>query len=414
MNAKNYVLEGYSRWLALLTSMMLGLLFASKTCGQELDSHESVLAEKLITLESHDARALPAPVITESPLLHVTNPVADQQIRTKGTCSDPSTCVCVSGRDEVWLVSARQSHLCPNDISRLETFRLLDGVWKPFELVELTRRHSTDKSKATLIYVHGNRTSLDWAKSRGLQVYQSLLHTKPASCGRVPVRMVIFAWKSDQEMFRLLRDYNLKSSRATIIGQSFANLLGQFQDRNMVLCGFSLGGQVVLGGVSDPSLIGQSTHGRYQVALLGPALDASFVCNELQSLPNNPFVSQTELFFSRNDRAINVAERIARKKCQEWLPVFRQLESESDFSPNPIKANDITTDISRRHSATNYAGALAVQSMILKMLGQANTTPLASPFIDDAMEFETPSILEAVEPADAPTIELLAPQEFSQ
>ncbi len=140
-------------------------------------------------------------------------------------------------QDEVWLISARESHLAPCDLSLIKVEQLNCGRWMPSSLECLVDAHELDKTKSTLIYAHGNQTNLSWAKSRGLQFYSLAL--EETACQRPPVRYVIFAWKSEREQ-HCAKDFILKSQRSEQLGITMAQILAQFPDRRIVLVGFSL------------------------------------------------------------------------------------------------------------------------------------------------------------------------------
>ena len=116
------------------------------------------------------------------------------------------------------------------------------------------------------------------------------------------------------------RELTIVSSlnRSVALGSTFANLLNQFEDRRLLLAGFSLGGQIILSSLaqlecqiaSDPN---PKHLGSYRVALITPALEANDALNSVGPLPTNPLVSQTVVFINRRDIAIRAASLATRK-----------------------------------------------------------------------------------------------------
>ena len=219
-----------------------------------------------------------------------------------------------------------------------------------------------------MIYVHGNRTSLENAQSRGLQVYENLFGDL-CSRQRPPIRFVVFAWKSECELIRVLPDYQLKSERAYELQRVFADFLARFSDREMVVTGFSLGCQVVLGGLTAPTCPSGEKSGDLCLALIAPALNPRFTCKGLQRIPHQPNVKRTAVFINRNDKAVQVAERLVRQNCKQSATTLRQLASQVGESNNSIEIFDMTDEVTKRHSVIGYTSqSCSLQNEILAMV----------------------------------------------
>lgn len=347
------------RWITLTVSMIAGMWCATQVAGQ-VDG-QSVVSPPTQTQEIEGTWIVgPA----EGELQGIDPTPTDQVVMTQKLCGRAEP-VCVSNQDEIWLVSARQSHLNPCDLSLLSCCWLQDGVWQEASIDELARRHQTDKTLATTVYAHGNRTNLLYAKARGLQVYQAAFQNSP--CPRPPIRYVMFAWKSEKEIRRPIADFGNKAKRAANVGKTLGLFLEQLQDRNLVIIGFSLGTQVVMSGATCSE--NQNTgYGRFRVALLAPALDPGFVQSEMRGFAQNSLVSETKVFINRCDRAIKAAQLIVRKRVRSSVTTLSDLARVSGSSPNPIKVFDITGEISRRHSVTRYVASSTFRSNIAQML----------------------------------------------
>ena len=366
MNVSNSKPIQHFRWLILL----LASLFAGMGCATELfgqvPSNDLGVTSDVAQSDSE----VPVEAIFSDDVSHGQLEFSgDQLIITKKPCHGLAP-VCVSAQDEVWLVSARGAHCNPCEISELKCCWMQNGNWQNASLSDLTARHTVDKSRSTLIYVHGNRTDLDFAKARGLQVYQSALQDSP--CPRPPVRFVVFVWKSEKEIKRPVADFGIKSERAVDVGKTLARLLGQFDDRNLSIVGFSLGTQVILSAITCAQRQGECADlDKYRVALIAPALDPNFVRKRFSCLPNNQLVEQTDVFLNRHDRAIKAAQLIVRRRSRASITSLHELAGSSRPSANPIRIHDITREISKRHSVTSYVSSPTVRAGLAQMLYDA-------------------------------------------
>ncbi|MEL7499823.1 MAG: alpha/beta hydrolase [Planctomycetota bacterium] len=284
--------------------------------------------------------------------------------------------VFVPNFDEVWLVSARdiEAPVCgPCNFGDLKCSQLICGEFVNQDLSKLVTAHTRDLSKSTIIYVHGNRTDLDYAKSRSLQMYDNLFghqNCERNCCQRQPLRFVIFAWKSESEISRLIPDFKLKTDRSLIVADAFTSLLNRFEDRNMLLLGYSLGAQIVLKGLEVPAGV-ETTPGQFRVGLIAPSLSPAYVDDGLSCLPFNAAVNTTRAFVNRNDRAIRVSNLILKTKVRRQPDPLEEVAclGQQLGGVNPISIVDVTAEVSRCHSIVKYtADSNLIQSQILKMI----------------------------------------------
>ncbi len=357
-------------WLPLMAVLWAGLMLASYVSGQETSANSFQCGSQQLLSAEPAVGLSPTPVLqsefnitrTDSTL----GSAAGLVVYTSRTClrTEP---VCICEHDDIWLISARESHAAPADLSRLKCSHLIDGGWQDASLDELVQLHSTDKSKVTMLYVHGNRTALKWAISRGLQFYEQALQTEK----RPPMRFVIFAWRSDVERARIFADYDIKSRRSVTIGDTFGLLLCRFEDRNMVLGGFSLGAQVVLKALSKPELqLQQDRFGKYRVAILAPALNPCYIQSDLIEYPQNPLVHRTEVFLNCDDHAVKLSQTIARRRTQSTLRL-QDLAKRGEPGSHSIGICNITFEVNGRHSVVNYGRSA---SMNVKLASLLNAT----------------------------------------
>jgi hypothetical protein len=360
-----HTISSNQAWMPVLASLLMSLLLATAVCGQEEVLNSLELESNQIT-ESTSVSAQPAAMQTELQTAICDSDCGSSagQLAITSQSRHRELPVYVCPSDEIWLVSARQSHCAPSDLSRLQCSRLENGEWNPVQLDELVRAHSTDKTKVTMIYVHGNRTSLQWASSRGLQFYKVAFQTAK----RPPMRFVIFACRSETERARFCVDYDIKSQRSVTVGKTFGKLLGRFEDREMVLGGYSLGAQVVLTALSQPELQFQDNRaGKFRVAILAPALNPCFIQSDLIDYPQNPLVHQTEVFLNCDDCAVKLSEKIARRRTKSSFRL-QDLAGSRGWGLNPITIRNITGEVTKRHSIVNYGRSPSVNCKLAMLL----------------------------------------------
>jgi hypothetical protein len=398
MNEAQFLLAERRTWLIMLISLIAGLLFASAVTGQEYIYDTNPLTGERVIVgysggvappsNSPGSTASPAnvapripsqeaaPAIVDSVL---TDPAATgfppagdvvygdigsgQVVNTKLLCGKIKT-VCVLPQDEIWLISARDSHLSPCNPSPMSCSQLRCGEWHDASLEALVELHASDKSKVTMIYTHGNRTNLSWAKSRGLQFYGNAIQPTV----RPPIRFVIFAWMSEAVVPRVLTDFKIKSNRSLDVGLAFGKLLGKFNDRQIVLGGFSLGAQVILQGVADPELQ-DGRLGRYRIALFAPALDPNYVQCGLHAFPHSSIVESTDVFVNRNDRAIQMTQLIARRRTHAHVSYLEELAQCAGHTANLIRVHDITAEVTKKHSIVEYSDSMKLKCRLAETLG---------------------------------------------
>ena len=336
------------------------------------------LAFRLVLLTLAIALLHSSPIVAQSTMVPVptrprviTKPLrsvvelmrGEQSVRTRRVVGFRK--VHVRAQDEIWLVSARNGEQC-----ELTSRKLVNGQWIAASITELAQSHAKDKQKTSLVYVHGNRTDEVFASSRGLQFYENLFNGQMCSG---PIRFVIFAWHSEREICGPAADYRIKLDRSVALGSTFANFLNQFEDRRLLLAGFSLGGQIILSSLaqlecqmaSDPN----PKQGSFRVALITPALEANDALNSVGPLPTNPLVSQTVVFINRRDIAIRAASFATRKTSAPPAVTLEQVSQQPVCgTTNPVVIEDLTCKVSSFHSITRYsARSEKLQSVINQM-----------------------------------------------
>jgi hypothetical protein len=274
-------------------------------------------------------------------------------------------------QDEIWLVSARYSHLSPCDMSLIKVDRLSSGRWSSSSLECLVNAHATDKSRTTLIYAHGNRTDLNWAKTRALQLYSLAL--APTACRRPPVRYVIFAWHSEREA-KCAKDFLIKSHRSDLLGVTMAQVLAQFPDRQMVLVGFSLGAQVFVTALDQPCLSqpveSLDDRGKYRVAVIAPVLDGCASFRQSDRYPSGEAVLRAEVYQNSKDRAVRAARFIRRKQFPDCSTSIGELAARGNLPFGDVSVTELSNEMHKFHSVSVYARSCSVKTGLSQLLNE--------------------------------------------
>ena len=279
-------------------------------------------------------------------------------------------------QDEVWLVNARDCVFGEVDLSMVRVTQFVGNEMVQRNLRQLTDAHASGDGLVTVLYIHGNMTNKEYAASRGLQVYRNAFEKKANH--HVPVRYVIWAWKSEQTLPRYYKDYLVKSNRSLLVGETFAATLNQFSDRNIIVFGYSLGVQVVLSAFDSRILDRRpGDASRYQLALAAPAINAKFVaCNSLARM-NSP-VQQTFVFTNRKDRAIRAAQAIIRRKNPTEEATIAGLSDAGKLHVGHVTAVDVFCETGRFHSIERYTRSMTLQSIMAKLVNTVDANKKAA------------------------------------
>jgi len=312
-----------------------------------------------------ELRPIVRPIRTMSDIV-----LRSQEISTKNVLG--RRLVHVRAQDDVWLVSARNE-----TSSSLSCQRLVDGQWCGSSLDNLATAKALSPDMPTLVYVHGDRTDEQYARSRGLQFYENVFN--PDKCGDSgPIRFVIFAWKAEREIMRPSFDYRLKLLRSVQLGQTFRSFLSRFHDRQMLLVGFSLGGQVILSGISNPDTSDSICNycnlqtGQYRLALITPSLAPNETQTSIDPLPYLTSVQETHVFINKKDNAIRAANVVNRNNC---IDAQKELSSLARgclaCAPNQVRIHDMTPEVGHCHSITKYSEAsVLLRSELMRLCNE--------------------------------------------
>lgn len=380
------------------------------TCCAAASAQEvPLIADDVLILEPEvvgqsviESNAVEPALIIESTAVLETDPNAPIIIECEDSWQDTSEqCVvikksvlgCLEGiailpQDEVWLINARDCICGETDLSLLKVSQYNGSELVPRELSDLTSAHASGDEYATVLYIHGNQTDKEFATARGLQVYRNAFATKADCHG--PVRYVIWAWKSEQEKFRLYPDYVVKSERSVRLGETFAATLNQFSDRNLIVFGYSLGVQVVLSAFDSPTLDtrdGDPT--RYQVVFAAPAINPDFVARNLLKCDCDSPAQQALIFTNRKDRAIRAARAIIRRKNPNNESTIAGLSATGKLNLGAITSVDVFGETGRFHSIERYTRSDTMQNMMADLVNVVSANRIQFEPTVDAPESST-------------------------
>lgn len=346
-------------WLVLSIALLAGMFFASHVGGQEVTGE--------LIVEPASTVGIPAEDIAEQQsvfdFLTVSKPDSGDYLvrtRTKKGFED----VCVRARDQIWVVNARQAHCCPGDLSGVSVKRLLEGEWLDSDLESLVSDCNQDQSRTNLTFVHGNGYDYQFCVSRPLQMYQRIMSSE--AC-RPSIRLIIFCWKAEEEIDnRLRQDFMVKSKRAVEIGKTFAQFLTQINQHDSILCGYSLGVQVVFSAFDCQSSVDAGC-GKFRCLFLAPAFDPDFACANVYQYSCSNSVLETEFFISRKDIPVKASQWLARRKCRGRMTAIEKLKASTNRS-HPICFTDVSSQLDWTHQLTEYSEAPAIRNCLLDML----------------------------------------------
>ena len=153
---------------------------------------------------------------------------------------------CDRSQDEIWLVSSR--NLSPKrvmecDCGELDVFKLNDNKWNKSSYSEFMQKGEEDASLPTVVFIHGNRTDLQYAKIRGLQTYRAVVQDCKL---KTPVIFVIWTWPADK-VCGIVQDLNTKAKIADNHSYLMARFISRLDHKPKVrIIGYSYGGRMVV------------------------------------------------------------------------------------------------------------------------------------------------------------------------
>jgi hypothetical protein len=232
--------------------------------------------------------------------------------------------------DEIWLISTRQ--LCQSSsasagstFQQAEVARWSDGCWQTSSSAQLLQEINADQIRSNLLFVHGNRTDLQWANLRGVETYERIILSPENVCHGAevapPIRWIIWAWNSDPINGPRL-DLAVKKQRAIDQGSYLAEFFQAIEQPSMGVFAYSLGAQALTSALRVHRIQSTDHAAASAVVCGGPQLDVVMVAAAVptcwfhtedaeMSLP--ACVSRLTLINNPEDRALKVYQRFTQQ-----------------------------------------------------------------------------------------------------
>ncbi len=232
--------------------------------------------------------------------------------------------------DEIWLISTRQ--LCQSSsASAGSTFQQAkvalwaDGCWQPSSSAQLLQEINTDQIRLNLLFLHGNRTDLQWANLRGVETYERIILSPENECHSAevapPIRWIIWAWNSDPINGPRL-DLAIKKQRAIDQGSYLAEFFQAVEQPSMGVFAYSLGAQALTSALRVHQTESVAPAAPPALVCGGPQLDVVMVAAAVptcwfqtedaeMSLP--ACVARLTLINNAEDRALKVYQRFTQQ-----------------------------------------------------------------------------------------------------
>lgn len=286
-------------------------------------------------------------------------------------------CGCDAQRphDQVWLVSTR--HLGGCVCARLsgapcvEQYDRCSG-WRRADASQLVA--AGGPRTRTLLFVHGNRIDDDSARQEGSDVYRAV--TRQLADQR-PLRLVIWSWPSDREIFGPRRDARLKQQRTGAEAHYLAQFVDRLHEQELVcLVAYSFGArvcsgalQLLAGGEVGGAALAERNHPQRRptrAVLMAAAIDCDWLWPGHR---HGLAVSQVESLLLVTNRCDRVLDRYPALACDG-----RGAEAlgSTGLSPGRLGADDaakleqldVCCQVGRSHQFDRY---LALPSLMARI-----------------------------------------------
>ena len=270
---------------------------------------------------------------------------------------------CVRESDEVWLVKIDDNNGCP-DPSQLTVKQQLNSLqqeleptqcgWGDRQLNDLTQAHLADSGIQTVIFIHGWRATECSALRQANQVYAAMKRSPDLP----PIRFVYLVWKAEKSERRLKADYLQKSEYSKIVGRCLLPIMEQFQNRDIVLLGHSLGAQVILSFLTQPNML-PDDGSRYKTVLVGSALHCEFSDDITREYTQKQYqTSRTLLFNNTKDFAIRVSSsRICPRRLQPYAGKIGPILDQKLIPLGTSERVDIELEVGCNHDVAYYVAS---------------------------------------------------------
>ncbi|MDB4766679.1 hypothetical protein OAG71_03210 [bacterium] len=109
---------------------------------------------------------------------------------------------------------------------------------------------------------------------------------------------------------------------------------------------------------------------KYQVALIAPATDPSYVCDVIDRNVDSSIVGLSTIIVNRNDRAVKAMRVVIRRECPEARDEFSDLAREHHFPLGPMEFFEVSKEVSCKHAIERYTKSPTVQRAMTRTLNR--------------------------------------------
>ncbi len=348
-------------------------------------AHNAVVAELPAPTSSNSRSLGPASVLPEARTHDAASsslpeePFARTALGVRVMAPQPSSPIVIRSGDAVWEVNARSlpARTILNPLPKI-LFRRANGQrWQETDaetFVSDCESSISQPNRRTVVYIHGNWTSAEKARQRGLLIYRRL-----SAMTEDPIQFLIYSWNSDRDS-GLAKDVKKKRSRLNSESYYLTQVLRYVPEGNpMGVIGYSFGTGVACGALhleAGGELSGVQLESRLKrpelnVVFLAAAIDRADLAANRQYSHALDQVDNLDNLYNTSD----VALKRFRFLDREHAPIaagFAGLLRYRQANPNiQLRQFDCTKWVGRSHAELAYLIACQpFQRCLSRLLGQ--------------------------------------------
>ena len=267
--------------------------------------------------------------------------------------------------DRIWLLSSRHltNSVCLADLSSPNlTVHRLDrcGCFVQANLTDYFSTAGTNRD--IVIYVHGNRVDSQWARKRGVTLYNAARQNGM----NTPVDWVIFSWPSEKTGTPVIGARE-KAKRTDTHGLYLSWILRQHAHNggNLSMIGYSFGARVITGSLhalAGGALAGRVlpgghlTNANIAVGLTAPAVDTNWLRPGFYHGLATQNMQQATLMYNPKDLTLKNFWRISGDRDAKAMGVVGPslFGCRADGTPVPVRYVDCSDTLGPRHKELHY------------------------------------------------------------
>ncbi|MEC8553474.1 MAG: hypothetical protein VXZ82_00555 [Planctomycetota bacterium] len=348
-------------------------------------AHNTVVAEMPAPTPSSSLSLGPTSVLPEarahdaaSPSLPE-EPFARTALGVGGMAPQPSSPIVIRSGDAVWEVNARSlpARTILDPLPKIHFRRANGQRWQETDAVSFVsdcELSISQPNRRTVVYIHGNWTSAEKARQRGLLIYRRL-----SAMTEEPIQFLIYSWDSDRGS-GLAKDVKKKRSRLNAESYYLTQVLRYVPQGNpMGVIGYSFGTGVACGALhleAGGELSGVQLESRIErpelnVVFLAAAIDRSDLAANRQYSHALDQVDCLDNLYNSSD----VALKRFRFLDREHAPIaagFAGLLGYRQANPTiQLRQFDCTKWVGRSHAELAYLiDCQPFQRCLSRLIGQ--------------------------------------------